>query len=433
MVFRNKTTIKTILIILLSAFLLCGCSVNKGSEEKAETMFSIYPVVAEIPVGGTLLLQIQEPSWNAQLANLEWSSSNKQVAEVSSGGNVTAKAEGEAIIEANTGDSGEKSTCRVVVKKDGPILLFSVDENQSNTSDSQEEGQSSGQSHLSPGGGSSQGESEPPDTPDNPGDSVSDSQDGATEDSIPVEYDPQLDIPVEHDPKVDECIWTIRIKDTIEEDVGDSELPMKIIYTLELNAVKKGGKTSKGTYTGTAKLEGKVDTSQLSEKIIGLSEGILTKLTMNIGGTYNADSLTMEVEQYNQNKFTDYGKGSSNKWDPIDLDSLEPGSGVDSEGPEIVDLKPAEGGEEHEVAPLVPRFGMALGFTLFEGTGSFGASSLDVEDIGINYDDQSTSLAQAVTYKLSIGSAGKVHIRLLELGLEDTFDGRISRKPMVSK
>lgn len=60
-----------------------------------------------------------------------------------------------------------------------------------------------------------------------------------------MEQDPKLDIPVEHDPSVDEYAWWIRIDDTITQELEGDDGPMKVVYSLFMNAVKVEGQTSR--------------------------------------------------------------------------------------------------------------------------------------------------------------------------------------------
>jgi hypothetical protein len=75
---------------------------------------------------------------------------------------------------------------------------------------------------------------------------------------------------------------------------------------------------------------------------------------------------------------------------------------------------------------------MALGYALFEGSGAFGISTMDISGVGIDSDEQMGS-SVALTYKLSIGSAGKIDLKIAGLGINSSFSGRISKKPMVPR
>ena len=428
-----KTAIRVSLLTLVMAVIACGCPSSISVADRAPATIKIYPAMAELPAGETLLLKVNMASGSTEDMSVEWKSSDDRIASVSENGYVTAIAEGEAIVEVSlVNDKRQKGACRIVVKENGPILLFSVDEkeDENNTSSST----SGSHTQNPPGIGAPQGEPEEPEPPDTPDDFQGETEQGGMEEEIPVEHDPELDIPVEHDPRLDEYIWTIRINDTLEKDIGNSGLPLKLVYKLQLNAVKKGGKTPMGVYEGNATLEMKVDTGKLSKEILEKSEGLLSKFLVNIGGDFSADSLSMQVDPYNHKDFSNFDKGSADdSGDTITIAPLVPKDGGSSGGPEIVELKPREdAGSGPEIVPLVPKFGMALGYALFEGSGAFGASTLDISGVGVDLDEQMGS-SVALTYKLSIGSAGKIDFKITELGINDSFSGRISRKPMVSR
>ncbi len=388
---RVNTAIRVLLLMLCLAVVACGCELQLPGTDKDKIM--IYPAMVEMPAGETLLLRIKNAPDGNEDMDISWRSSDNQIASVSENGYVTAISGGEAIVEAvPNANKGHNGTCRIVVKEDGPILLFPVDKEDEDEDDTQ--------TSNPPGIGAPQGEPEQPEPPDTPDDSQGESEQGNPDDEIPVEHDPELDIPVEENPKIDEFIWTIRINDTIEKDVGDFEIPMKAIYKLKLNVTKEGGKTSKGVYKGDATIEVKIDASELSEKVIDKSENTIIKFLINIGGTYTAENLTIIVEAYDGGKYANYGR--------------DPGS-----GPGIV--------------PLVPKSGMACGYTLFEGSGNFGVSTLDIVGIGINNDASGLGSQEFSIYKMGIGSAGEVNFDLMELQVNKSFKGRISKKPIIPK
>ena len=428
-----KKAIKVSLLVLVMAAIACGCSNSISIADKTPATIKIYPAMAELPAGETLLLKVNTASSSTEDMSVEWKSSDDRIASVSENGCVTAIAEGEAVMEAFlVNDKRQKSTCRIVVKEDGPILLFSIDEKEDENNASN--GASGSHTQNPPGIGAPQGEPEQLEPPDIPDDSQGETEQGGMEEEIPVEHDPELDIPVEHDPRLDEYIWAIRINDTLEQDIGDSGLPLKLVYKLQLNVVKKGGKTSEGIYEGNATLEMKVDTGKLSKEILEKSEGLLSKFMVNVGGNFSADSLSMKVGPYKHKDFSNFDKGSGDgSGDTITIAPLVPKDGGSSGGPEIVELKPREdAGSGPEIVPLVPKFGMALGYALFEGSGAFGISTMDISGVGIDSDEQMGS-SVALTYKLSIGSAGKIDLKIAGLGINSSFSGRISKKPMVPR
>lgn len=414
---KVKTAIRVLLLMLVLALVACGCPNPTDITGKTQTTIKIYPAMVELPVGEALLLKVQTESGGAEDMDVEWNSSDYQIASVSEEGYITAIAEGEAVVEASLVKNKEqKSTCRVVVVEDGPILLFSVDEKEfeNNGSNSTSSSEGSSQTQNPPGIGTPQDDTKPPEPPDTPDDSQGEGEQEGTEAEIPVEHDPEIDIPVEHDPRIDEFIWTIRVNDTVEKEIKDLGAPLKLIYKLKLNAVKKGGKTSKGVYKGTATLEMKIDTSELSKEIMEKSEGTITKFLLNLGGTYNASNLSIQVEPYNNKEYLDFDKRSANK----------PGDTIT-----IVPLVPED---SHEIVQLVSIFGMALGEVSFEGSGLFGASTQDIAGIGIDMDKQ-LSFSGPLPYKMSILRGGRIHFWILNSGINDLFSGRLSKQPIVPK
>ncbi|NMB20613.1 MAG: Ig-like domain-containing protein [Firmicutes bacterium] len=264
---RIKSALKVCLLILVISFVLnvdaYGVAVGKAST------LTMYPAVLEIPVGASLHLQVHSTSGAAN-TDLQWTSSNKEVATVSQEGYVTALSVGETMVEAVQKSSNDSAVCRVVVTESDKMLLYQVEE--------------------SP---------EPPDDPswDRPGE--------GSDAEIPVEQDPELDIPVEHDPTIDEYAWWIRIDDTIRQEVEGEDGPMEVVYHLFMNAVKVEGQTSRGTYDGGATLEVRVDTDEMVNEIMQNAAGILLSLFVDIGGTYKGE-VVIEVEDYDVNRYTDF-------------------------------------------------------------------------------------------------------------------------------
>lgn len=327
---------------------------------------TVYPAALELPVGTGLFLQVRSAS-GAAITDLQWTSSNDHVAAVSQGGFVEALSVGETVVEAVQGeDPSQRAVCRVVVTEAGKVLLY------------------------------------PKDIPLEPGDELADPPANPPEeedfdDEIPVEHDPELDIPVEHDPRIDEYTWWIRIHDTITQDLEGGDFPMKVVYTLDLNAVKVGGKTSRGTYDGGATLEVRVDTSEMVEGIMKQAGGIFLSFLVDIGGTYRGD-VTIEVEDYDINTYTDF--------------NTTPG-------------QPA-------IPPLVRFKGMALGEIELSGQTIAGGSSLDVSGVGINLYQPPIQSDEPISYKLALLGAGKVQMQL-DLGFPESFKGQISREPFASE
>lgn len=70
---------------------------------------------AELKVGATLQLTATVAPANADVKDVEWSTSDEKIATVSATGLVTAVAKGEATITVKTKDSGKTATCKVKV------------------------------------------------------------------------------------------------------------------------------------------------------------------------------------------------------------------------------------------------------------------------------------------------------------------------------
>lgn|GEM_PF-2679743 len=422
----GKKVIKFIQAALAVMLILTGCGSANVSGGEPVYSLQVYPALVELPVGEAIKLQVSTQSGSANSGEVEWSSSDSQIAQISADGRVEAKAEGRAVVEAQlVDDKSKKGACNVVVVPEGPILLFDttdIDDMPGGQSSDGNDGEGTMIPGL-PGGGGSEQEPPPPD--DNSGGEGEPEAEGQDGENIPVEHDPEIDIPVEHDPTIDEFMWTIRINDIITEELNDPDMPMKIKYKLKLNAVKKGGKTSKGLYKGTASLEFKVDASEATRKVMDKAEGTLLAFSVNVGGTYNVDSLSMEVVPYNHMELTDFGSGPAGGSEGPEIVPLVP-----QEGPEIVPLKPRP--ERPPIVSLVPKYGMAYGYEVFEGTGEYDISALDARGLSLG-DANQIGIPMAVTYKLSIGSAGKVELQLMELKTGRAFKGWLSKKPTYSK
>lgn len=364
---RIKNVIVFLMILAASLVLIVGVLGVAIGESSTMTM---YPAVLELPIGGRLILQVQSTSGRVENRDLHWVSSNSSVAVVSQGGHVTALSVGETRIEAYVeSDPSQKAFCRVLVTESGPVLLYPKDD------------------PPEPPG-------EPPgETPDEPPTDSPGEGDG--DEGIPVEHDPELDIPVEHDPRIDEYIWTIRIHDTISHAVPDAEVPVKLVYTLDLDAEKVGGKTSRGLYEGTATLEMKVDTSEMVDNIMKQAGGIFLKFVVDIGGTFQGD-VSIMVADYDVDRYIHF--------------NLKPG------------MAP--------IVPLVRLHGMALGHMRLFGTTTAGGSSTDVGGVSINLYQPPIHSDAPLAYKLTLLGSGKVEMSL-DLGLNRSFKGQISRKPFV--
>jgi hypothetical protein len=365
---RNKQLVQASLAVLVAILIFCAAG------DVGLAKLRIFPALVELPIGASVSLHVSDASGTVRSSELQWVSDNPQIVTVSPGGYITALSVGETSVEVfSVRDSSQRAFCRVVVVEAGPTLLYPTDPQPT-----------------------------PPDAPDFPPDTPPDAPsdqpfDIAGDDEIPVEHDSDLDLPVERLPEIDEFIWTIRVHDSITQDASDPDFPIKLVYTLDLQAVKVGGRTSRGEYEGTATFKFEADTSELSEQILGAAGGYLVKLLVQIGGQYQADDLSIQVEAYDRNKYTDFAS------------------------------KPGEPG----IVPLVKYAGMALGSARFVGFGTAGGSSLDASGVGINLQGPTMTSGGPINFKLTIGSSGNVQINLVDLGLRRQFSGQLSRKPIV--
>jgi transglutaminase/protease-like cytokinesis protein 3 len=102
---------KFLLLVLLAAVLLAGCSLF----DIPVTGVSVSPTIATIAVGGTQQLTATVQPSNATNDSVTWATSNATVATVSSAGLVTGVAAGNATIKVTTTDGGKTATCAVAV------------------------------------------------------------------------------------------------------------------------------------------------------------------------------------------------------------------------------------------------------------------------------------------------------------------------------
>ena len=89
------------------------------------------------------------------------------------------------------------------------------------------------------------------------------------------------------------------------------------------------------------------------------------KLLVQIGGKYQADDLTIQVEAYDRNMYSDLAS------------------------------KPGEPG----IVPLVNYAGMALGSARFVGFGTAGGSSLDASGVGVNLPGPTMTSGGPINFK----------------------------------
>lgn len=92
---------------------------------------SLDAATLELEIGESSDLEATVSPADAENQGVSWSSSNSAVATVS-GGTVTAKGEGEAVITVTTDEGGKTATCRVTVNAPSPISVTGVELSQTN-------------------------------------------------------------------------------------------------------------------------------------------------------------------------------------------------------------------------------------------------------------------------------------------------------------
>ena len=300
----------------------------------------------------------------------------------------------EAVIEAVLAkNKKERASCSVIVTTEGPILLY-VDDIED--SDAPDDFYSDPDPDYSPdlhggGGGEDEGNN-----PEPPGEEANPEPDSEPDNSIPVEHDPEIDIPVEVIPELDEFIWTIRVRDKVEEEYP--EIKAKLVVELDLTVTKEGGKNAYGVYSGTANITYKMDTSQMTEDLIDESGGKIL-FSVDIGGDLTDENLKMNLDRYDSIMMKNYNGG-------VPITSLTEST-------------------------KMPGWKMALGEMHCEGEGGFGYDFLDAEGRE-GHDDKDISGGGNVVYKLFMDSVGKVHVRLPQLLKQgDAFKGKITKRPYI--
>ena len=93
---KIMTFFKVLLIVVL-VIAVCGCTSPITIGRKTSDAINVYPAMVELPVGETLMLQILTGSGSEENMDVEWNSSDEQIATVSEDGRVTAIAAGEAL------------------------------------------------------------------------------------------------------------------------------------------------------------------------------------------------------------------------------------------------------------------------------------------------------------------------------------------------
>lgn len=120
----RKSIIFSLIATALVAFTFTSCKDDKNPSDggsTAITSLTVKPSTLILAVGETTRLAVLTQPEGANVA-VEWSSSNTDVATVSTNGTVTAVANGEATITAKHGDLS--STCQVSVKSEYETLNF---------------------------------------------------------------------------------------------------------------------------------------------------------------------------------------------------------------------------------------------------------------------------------------------------------------------
>lgn len=120
----KKSIIFSLIATALVAFTFTSCKDDKNPSDggsTAITSLTVKPSTLILAVGETTRLAVLTQPEGANVA-VEWSSSNTDIATVSTNGTVTAVANGEATITAKHGDLS--STCQVSVKSEYETLNF---------------------------------------------------------------------------------------------------------------------------------------------------------------------------------------------------------------------------------------------------------------------------------------------------------------------
>lgn len=177
--------------------------------------------------------------------------------------------------------------------------------------------------------------------------------------------------------KPKEADWTLQVDDSIEMNIEG----IKIKYTLTLNAIKQGGTTDVGIYTGTADLTQKMDATGLSKQMVQVTGGVETNL--------RDDNAKIEIVTFDREKYDDFGN-------------------ADGEPP---------------VSLLSEADGMALGAFMMSGKGEGTVSAF------APFISRSVALGGDGTgkmaYKINI-EGGQVTVSIPMLGLPDSFHGMIT-------
>lgn len=178
-----------------------------------------------------------------------------------------------------------------------------------------------------------------------------------------------------------EADWTLHVDDTIETKIEG----ISIIYTFTLDAVKHGGTTDMGSYTGTAFLKQKMDASGLSSGPVAVTGGVETDI--------RADNVQIDIVAYDRGKYDDFGL-------------------ADGEPP---------------VSLLSEPDGMALGSITMSGSGKFDVSADAPQNTHVQKKFSKDGTGE-LTYKLNV-EGGQVSVSIPMLNLPDSFKGMLTGVP----
>lgn len=178
-----------------------------------------------------------------------------------------------------------------------------------------------------------------------------------------------------------EADWTLQVNDTIETKIEG----ISIIYTFTLEAVKHGGMTDVGSYTGTASLKQKMDASGLSSGPVAVTGGVETDL--------RADNVQIDIVAYDREKYDDFGLRSG----------------------------------EVPTSLLTEVDGMALGSITMGGSGNFDVSADAPQNTHVEKKFSKDGTGELI-YKLNV-EGGQVSVSIPMLNLPGSFKGMITGVP----
>lgn len=178
-----------------------------------------------------------------------------------------------------------------------------------------------------------------------------------------------------------EADWTLHVEDTIETKIEG----ISIIYTFTLDAVKHGGTTDVGSYTGTASLKQKMDASGLSGQLVTVAGGVETDI--------RSDNVHIDIVAYDREKYDDFGLRSG----------------------------------EVPTSLLMEADSMALGSITMSGSGNFDVSADAPQNTHaqLQFNKEGTG---GLDYKLNV-EGGQVSVSIPMLNLPGSFKGMITGVP----